>query len=403
MPALGAAQDTGTLLDWLKQEGESVTSGEPLMLVETDKSTVELEAPATGTLAAVTAAEGDQVPVGTVIAQILGPGESLPPESDLDASDPVDEPPSPDESRRPTSESPSAPPGASSPHVSDQRKATGAATRVQASPKVRRLAREQGIDLATVRGSGPDGAILSEDLDPASNSSGEAGERTAADRRDGSVWRAMASNVTRSWQAVPHFYLVRDVRAAALMAAVEHAGPPTTYTDLLIAVLARTLRDHPAMVAASTPDGIDIGVAVGTQDGLYVPVVHGADRLSLGQITELRRDLVQRVRIRQHTVRDMTGAAFTLSNLGMYGVDSFQAIVIDGQTGILAVGRITERVIVSDGHPAVAPALTLCLSLDHRLVDGMRAAEFFSALANQLEDASALADTQGLVVKAATS
>ena len=256
----------------------------------------------------------------------------------------------------------------------------------------------------------PDGAILAADLDGVAGAGAGDGTGTddgvganegagpGGDRRDSSVWRAMASNVTRSWQAVPHFYLHREISAYALAAARELAGPPATYTDLLIAVLARTLADHPSMAAARASEGVGIGVAVGTQDGLFVPVIHDADRLELTELTDRRRELVERVRTGLHTVPDMAGATFTLSNLGMYGVDSFQAIVTEGQAGILAVGRIADRVITRDGNFAVAPMMTLSLSCDHRLVDGMRAAEFLTALADRLEDGaglSALAAARG--------
>ena len=400
MPALGASQDTGTLLSWLKQEGDAVASGEPLMLVETDKTTVELDAPASGTLAAVSAAEGDEVVVGTVIALILGAGESLPEPAGPGGGDgPPATPPAPDV----TAPAPTGGSSAPAPQRGggDERVSAAATGRVPASPKVRRLAEERGIDLATVRGSGPDGAILAADLDATPDAGEGAGGAAgldglpAGDRRDTSVWRAMASNVTRSWQAVPHFYLLREISAAGLSAARDRAGRPTTYTDLLVAVLARTLRDHPALLAAPASEGIGIGVAVGTPDGLFVPVVHGADRLELGAVTERRRDLVDRVRTGRHTVTDVTGATFTLSNLGMYGVDSFQAIVTDGQTGILAVGRIVERVVARDGNFAIAPVVSLSLSCDHRLVDGLRAAEFLSDLAERLEDADALSDLTG--------
>ena len=368
MPALGVAQDTGTVISWLKNEGASVNKGEPLMVVETDKSTVELESPGSGTLVQVSAAEGDQVPVGTVIAYIQAVGESMPAERPVEPADIAVSTASPrdDSLSAQARADPSVP--------------QGTAGRYFASPKVRRLAAERGIDLATVEGSGPEGAILTADLEQARTS--------PRDLHRESVWRTMAANVTQSWQAVPHFYLDREVLAASLVAARNRVGLRTTYTDLLVTIVARALRDHPRMNCGKAHIGI--GIATGTPDGLFVPVLVDADRLSLAEVTSQRAQLVDRVRSSRHTARDLAGATFTISNLGMYGVDSFHAIVSDGQAGYLGVGRITERVVPRDGASVVASVLSLSLSCDHRVVDGMRAAEFLSAVVDAVENANSL-------------
>jgi pyruvate dehydrogenase E2 component (dihydrolipoamide acetyltransferase) len=335
MPALGMAQETGKLIRWLKRDGENVTKGEPLMEVETDKATVEVEAPATGVLSGISAAEGDDVPVGRAIAVILAAGET----------------------------------------------AAAPAPRASASPKAKRLAAERGIDITKVEGSGPGGAVLEEDVllaaGPLPNPVPPSGR--------GDLWKAMAQNVTRSWRDAPHFFVMREVDASALVAFRSRGPEGVTYTDLLVRAVAAALARHPRMNGGK-PE-VNIGLAVAVPDGLLVPVLHGADDLSLGDISASRRDLLERVQSNRMRANDLSGATFTISNLGMYGVDVFTAILIEGQAGILAVGRITDRVVARDGAPAVRPVMLMSLSCDHRLVDGARAAEFMQTLVEQLEKA----------------
>ncbi|TMC03617.1 MAG: 2-oxo acid dehydrogenase subunit E2 [Chloroflexi bacterium] len=341
MPALGMNQDTGRLLQWLKREGETVTRGEPLMEVETDKATVEVEAPASGVLARVTALPGDKVPVGELLAVILAVGEA-------DAAD-------------------------------------GA---VPASPLARRTARERGIDVAAVAGSGPDGAVKLADLPRATSS--PAGSR---------IWATMARRTAESWATVPHFYLEREVDASRLQSWRAHAtrtNAGCTVTDLLVRLVAACLRRHPLVngrwggegrVAA---DEIAIGIAVAVDDGLLVPVVRAADRLSLAEVSARRADLVERARAGRLRPDDLEGATFTISNLGMYAVDTFHGIVDWPQAAILAVGRIADRVAATDGGPRVCPSVHLSLSCDHRAVDGARAAAFLTDLGDLVEEPAAL-------------
>lgn len=331
MPALGLAQETGKLVRWLKRDGEQVAKGEPLMEVETDKATVEVESPATGTLTAITAAEGDDVKVGLAIATILGLGESAPP------------------------------PRAAAPG------------RAPASPKARRLAEERGVNLAHVVGSGPGGAILEEDVLQAADS-------TPAEP---TMWRAMSENVTRSWKQAPHFFVFQEVDASALVEERKQIPEQATYTDLLLRSVAGALAKHPRMNSGSKE--VNIGLAVAVPGGLIVPVIHGVDRLSVGEIAAQRRDVVDRVSSGRLRSADVTGGTFTVSNLGMYGVDLFTAILTEGQAGILAVGRIADRVVAQDGVAMVKPAMLMSLSCDHRLVDGARAAEFMRTLVDLIE------------------
>jgi pyruvate dehydrogenase E2 component (dihydrolipoamide acetyltransferase) len=358
MPALGMAQDTGKILRWFKSEGDSVTKGEPLLEIETDKVTVEVEAPGDGTLAGVRAGEGDEVPVGDVVAFLLAAGETVPEQA------PSAKPDAPATPTRP----------------SDKVSLGGErARRPLASPKARRLAKERGIDLDALAGDGP---IVAADVD-------RAGAQTVTSSR----WRAMADRVTRSWRDVPHFYLRREVDATALDAAKRRTDG-VTHTDLLVRSAAAALRKHPH-VNASWRDGgvvrhehVNVSVAVATDDGLVAPVVHGADRLDLAAIAERRRAIVDAAQTGSLRPQDVTGGTFTVSNLGMYRVDEFDAIVTEPQAAILAVGRIAERVVAVDGQPTVRPTLVLSLSFDHRVVDGARGAEFLDTLAQLIEEAT---------------
>jgi pyruvate dehydrogenase E2 component (dihydrolipoamide acetyltransferase) len=382
MPALGMAQDTGTVLRWLRGEGETVARGEPLLEIETDKATVEIEAPADGRLASVRAAAGDQVPVGQVVAVVLADGEV--------ASD----------------SAPAAPPEPA------QLPAQG---RRLASPKARRMAAELGIDIAQVDGTGPGGAVLADDVQAAGAAaaadthrpaqlepvSAAAPQPAANTVPTGSVWRIMAERTTESWQGVPHFFLHRQVDAGRLLswrtaARARPGGERTSHTDLLIRVVAETLARHPR-INATWRDGvvgleaeIGIGIAVATEDGLVVPVLRGAQALGLSGITQRRLELVERARSARLTPDDLTGGTFTISNLGMYGVDSFDAILNAPQAAILAVGRIADRVVPVNGAPAVRPMLELSLSCDHRVIDGARGAEFLDTLAALIEEPAGL-------------
>jgi pyruvate dehydrogenase E2 component (dihydrolipoamide acetyltransferase) len=379
MPALGLAQETGKLLRWLKAEGETVAKGEPLLEVETDKVTVELEAPADGVVAALRA-EGDEVPVGEIVAFVLAPGESAPEAAPAAA----------DVSRgeAAAAQAKAAVETASPPEQRPRRRL--------ASPKARRLARESGVDLDSVTGSGPHGSVLAADL-------AGAAENGAAAIETGAIWQRMAERVAKSWQTVPHFFLVREVDASRLEAwrGAVHSragGDGVTHTDLLVRICAVALQEHPR-VNATWRDGsvaaqeeINLGIAVAIDEGLVVPVVHGADRLSLAELAARRAELVEAARSGRLSPADVQGGTFTISNLGMYGVDAFLAVVNAPQAAILAVGRIAERVLAVDGAPAVRPTMTLALSFDHRVVDGARGARFLQTVAALVEEPAGLVD-----------
>jgi pyruvate dehydrogenase E2 component (dihydrolipoamide acetyltransferase) len=338
MPALEMAQDTGKLIAWRKQEGDRVSKGEPLLEIETDKAVVEIEAPGDGVLAGIKARDGAVVPVGQTIAWLLQPGETVP----------------------------------------------GAEIRI--SPKARRLAKERGVDLTTIKGSGPDGEIVADDVLGADDvlvgrpfqGRREGAESPALQDTASTAARLMAERTTASWTTVPHFFLSRDVDASALVAA-RSATADITHTDRLVWHVARALNKHPRMNGGQPQ--VNVAIAIATDDAVVTAAIHGADTLSVSEISARRRDLTERARAGRLQPADISGATFTISNLGMYHVDAFTAIIVPPQAGILAVGAIADRVVAIDGQPAVRPMLTLTLSCDHRVVDGARGAAFLNDVA----------------------
>ena len=372
MPALEIAQETGKLVSWRKKEGEAVVKGEPLLEIETDKAVMEIESPGDGVLAGIKAQPGADVPVGQTIAWIVRPGE-VPPTDEA-----------PMESGRKMAVTAAVLP--SSPSLSSAAPVKPGGGDVKISPKARRLAAERGVDLSQLRGSGSGGEILASDISAA------AGTRAVdpAIESASPVSRLMAERTTLGWTTVPHFFLARDVDAGALNEGRERLakqieksrGVKLTHTDLLVALIALVLVKHPRMNASWTGKGVrqnadvNIGVAIAVNDGVTAPVIHKADKIELGEIATQRRDLVERARSGKLRPADISRGTFTISNLGMFGVDAFTAIIMPPQAAILAVGRIVDRAVPVDGRPGIRPMMTLTLSSDHRVVDGARAAEF---------------------------
>jgi pyruvate dehydrogenase E2 component (dihydrolipoamide acetyltransferase) len=399
MPALEMAQETGKLISWLKKEGESVAKGEPLLEVETDKAVMEIESPGDGVLAGITVMAGTEVPVGRTIAWIVRPGE-VPPADDVAV-----------ESGRKITAAATSTAAPAIQHATAMSAAARSAASVKISPKARRLASERGVNLADVRGSGAGGEILASDILAAAESKAVALPATLdSDSGSGSpVSRLMAERTTQSWTTVPHFFVVREVDAGALNEARQKFGAEIeksriekttelklTHTDLLVALVARVLRKHPRVNARWTGAGvrsnaaINVGLAMAVDDGVVAPVIPNADKARLGEIAVQRRDLAERARGGKLRPADIAGGTFTISNLGMFGVDAFTAIIIPPQAAILAVGRITDRVVPvgvgPDARPGIRPMMTLTLSSDHRVVDGARAAEFLRDLVEAMNN-----------------
>jgi pyruvate dehydrogenase E2 component (dihydrolipoamide acetyltransferase) len=385
MPALEMAQETGKLISWLKKEGESVAKGELLLEIETDKAVMEIESPADGVLAGIKAQAGAEVPVGQTIAWIVRPGES-PPVDEVAAT-----------SGRQTG------PVASPTSIYESAKQTPLPKRaetepIRISPKARRLASEKGVNLSDIRGSGAAGEILASDIIAAAESKPS---MPPANVTSGSpIARLMAERTTQSWTTIPHFFVVREVDATGLNEARQKLGPAIekshdarlTHSDLLVALVASVLQKHPRINASWSGagvrmnSGINIGLAMAVEEGVVAPVIQSADKIELAEIMSRRRGLTERARGGKLRPDDIAGGTFTISNLGMFGVDAFTAIIIPPQVAILAVGAIGDRVVSVSGTPAILPMMTLTLSSDHRVVDGARAAEFMRDLVEAIRN-----------------
>jgi pyruvate dehydrogenase E2 component (dihydrolipoamide acetyltransferase) len=405
MPALEMAQETGKLLAWRKKEGDRVSKGEPLLEIETDKAVVEVEAPAEGVLAGIKAFEGAEIPVGQTIAWIVAPGEQPPADDAFTAAAPTVRA----GTHAKSEQSKSAP----IPVV----KADPSATKI--SPKARRRAKELGVDITTLRGSGADGEILASDVESAHGATAALGcpggpevsgcSALVANPRDRveaptTLGRIMAERTTQSWTTVPHFFVSRDMDARGLneyrsriAAEIERAQEiRVTHTDLLIALVSRVLLNHSRLNASWTVDGIrlhdhvNMGLAIAVEGGVVAAVIPNAHRASLFEIAQQRLELSGRAKASKLQPPDISGATFTISNLGMYKVDQFSAIITPPQAAILAIGAIADRVVAVDGKPAVRPMITMTLSCDHRVVDGARAAMFLDDLASAFVDPAKL-------------
>ena len=265
------------------------------------------------------------------------------------------------------------------------------------SPKARRLSKELGVDIATVRGSGAGGEILASDVQAAAATSQA---KTASLEVPTSIGRIMAERTTQSWTTIPHFFVTRDLEATELNRYRERVIDEIervhqiriTHTDLLVALIARLLLKHRRLNASWSAEGIhlhdhvNMGVAIAVNDGVVAGVIHNAQTASLGEIAKQRRDVAERARAGKLRPADIADATFTISNLGMYQVDQFSAIITPPQAAILAVGGISDRVVAVEGKPAVRPMMTVTVSCDHRVVDGARAAQFLGDLAEAIRD-----------------
>ena len=422
MPALGVAQQTGTLLKWLKKEGESVSKGEPLMEIETDKATVEIEAPASGILTQVIAQPGDEVPVGNRIALILMPGESAiaaPPPSPRPgiqsgaASAPL--PKNQEKSRG--IEKPAAPalPALSTRDDSGAGR-IGPSTvvraanpsgaliggRILASPAARRIAREQGVQLPIVKGSGPEGSILVRDvLDATATEAAQPNEVSA--RAEplslSTMRRIVGQRMVQSKLNAPHFYISMEIEMTAvgkLRREWRQRGAEVipSINDFILRACARALKEFPSVNSSYAEQeiklnkNINVGMAVALEEGLVVPVIRDADRLTLPELAARTRDLIDRAQKKKLFPLDYEGGTFTVSNLGMLGVDSFVAIINPPQCAILATGRMAPRVVADEDMLAIKSMMTATLSADHRIIDGAIGARFLQRVKKLLEEAS---------------
>jgi len=390
LPRLGQGMESGTIVRWLKSEGEPVEKGEPLFELDTDKVTQEVEAEAAGVLLKIAVAEGE-VPVGQTVAFIGAAGEPVP--ESVSAAAP--QPPQQEVMVSAPEPAPASPP--------DAAVASGNG-RIKASPLARRIARERGIDLSGIRGTGPDGRIVAEDVERSEAGAPAAPAVAPVSIPAGEVERVPLTNVrktiarrlTAAWQ-IPVFQLQASAdmtRVNALVARLRERDPDVrvTVTDVLTKVSAQALMRHREVNAEFTEEAIllhpsaNVGLAVAAPQGLVVPVIRSAERLSLTEIAGVRADLVGRARENKLRAEDIEGGTFTISNLGMYAVESFTAVLNPPQAAIVAVGATEDRVVAAGGETAVRPMVTLTATFDHRAVDGAPAAAFLQTLKESLED-----------------
>jgi pyruvate dehydrogenase E2 component (dihydrolipoamide acetyltransferase) len=390
LPRLGQGMESGTIVRWLKSEGEPVEKGEPLFELDTDKVTQEVEAEAAGVLLKIAVAEGE-VPVGQTVAFIGAEGEPVPESAPAAAPQPPQEEPK------------TSTPEPVQTSSSEAAVASGNG-RVKASPLARRIARERGIELSAIHGTGPDGRIVAEDVERAEAGAPTAPAAVRAPVPVGEVERVPLSNIrktisrrlTAAWQ-IPVFQLQTSAdmtRVNALVARLRERDPDVrvTVTDVLTKVSAQALMRHREVNAEFTEEAIllhptaNVGLAVAAPQGLVVPVIRSAERLSVIEIAGVRADLVARARENKLRAEDIEGGTFTISNLGMYAVESFTAMLNPPQAAIVAVGATEDRVVPAGGETAVRPMVTLTATFDHRAVDGAPAAAFLQTLKESLED-----------------
>jgi pyruvate dehydrogenase E2 component (dihydrolipoyllysine-residue acetyltransferase) len=407
LPRLGQGMESGTVVRWLKQEGERVEKGEPLYELDTEKVTQEVEADASGVLLKIAVQEGE-VPVGQTVALIGEEGEEIPQAEPEAAEAPEEEgsrAPARDEERERGKAASVQPQVASEKRVAEEHAPAQVDGRVKASPLARRIARERGIDLAGLRGTGPEGRIVAEDVEravaaPAPTRAPAPAVVTGEPEVEEltSIRKTIARRLTQAWEA-PVFQIsmsadmtrAQELRERLVELTREGEGKPTV-SDILTKACAAALLRHP-QVNAHFGDGAvtrfpsaDVGMAVATDRGLVVPVIRGAERLTLAEIAAARADLVSRARDARLTQGDLEGGTFTISNLGMYGVEQFVAVLNPPQVAILAVGAIEEKPVVVDGDFDVKPTMSLTLTCDHRALDGSVAAEFLGMVRALLEE-----------------
>jgi pyruvate dehydrogenase E2 component (dihydrolipoamide acetyltransferase) len=384
MPRLSDSMEEGTVVKWLVDVGARVERGQAVVEIDTDKATMEYEAEVAGTLLATLVPEGEDAAIGAVIAWVGEPGEEVPAGDGAPSARPADPAPA------------AAPAAAPAPPAGGDR--------VNASPVARRLARELGVDLATVGGSGRGGMISREDVEAAA-AGGTAREPTAkGDVRLEQLSRLQQTIARRMVEgdAAPDFAVEIDVdmtRCVALRGELgQGSGPAPTFNDLVVKAVALALRDFPRLNGSYTERGlelygrINVGVAVAIEDGLIVPTIFDADGKPLAQIASEARELATRVRDHTVTPAELEGGTFTISNLGMLGVRRFFPILNPPQAGILGVGEVARRAVVDgEGNIVSAHLMSLCLVCDHRIAYGADAARFLARLRKLLEEPAPLA------------
>jgi pyruvate dehydrogenase E2 component (dihydrolipoyllysine-residue acetyltransferase) len=389
LPRLGQGMEAGTINKWLKSEGDTVAKGEPLFEVDTDKVTQEVESDFAGVLLKIVLPSGE-APVGQTIAFIGEKGEAVPAEPAGAGS--ASGEPEPAETRKPEPRPSSA---------SARAEAQSNGGRIKASPLARRIARERGVDLASLSGTGPDGRIVAEDVERGGTAApGRAPAPTTSPEVESvpltSIRKTIARRLTAAW-AAPVFQLTVSAdmtRANELVARARELNPDVrvTVTDLLAKVCAQALMRHRDVNVQFADDALlrfptaNVGIAVAAPAGLVVPVVRGVERLSLAELASVRAEVVGRAREGKLTSQDLEEGTFTISNLGMYGIEQFVAVLNPPQAAILAVGAALDTPVVREGAVVVQPMLTMTLTVDHRAVDGAAGADFLRTVKQFVEE-----------------
>ncbi|HEY0305904.1 MAG TPA: pyruvate dehydrogenase complex dihydrolipoamide acetyltransferase [Longimicrobiales bacterium] len=417
MEALSPTMEEGRLVTWLKKEGDQVSEGDVLAEIETDKATMELVARGSGVLRKQMIAEGGSAPVGTVIGVIAGADEdisSIAGESvggGAQAAPAKAEPPK--EAEKKETPKPEAKPAAQSTATQtapppQPAAPTNGGGRAKASPLAKRLAAEAGLELKSVQGSGPGGRITKRDIEAAATQPAPAAGRAPARAPSGADYediplsqmrKTIAKRLATSLGPIPTFYLTIEVDMTHLQGArervnaiMEAQGVKVSINDFIIKAVAAALRQHPEVNAQWTDTSIrrfnrvHIGVAVAVEDGLITPVVRDADALGVAEISQQVRELAKRARDRKLQPEEYTGATFSISNLGMFGIDEFTAIINPPEAAILAVGRVEDKVVAHFGEIVAQPRMRVTMSCDHRVIDGATGAKFLQTLRQYLEE-----------------
>jgi pyruvate dehydrogenase E2 component (dihydrolipoamide acetyltransferase) len=428
MPKMGDGMEEGTLLEWLKKEGESVKSGEVIGTIQTDKATLELEAPGSGTLAGVLVPEGSTVPVGKPMAAIVKQGEALPPgwgggaasqagngQSQAQSAAPSAEgqtkaPANPPIELQQAAESNPVTPGGASAEfsVTPQQPAESITTdrgRIKASPLARKIAAAKGIDLSSVKGTGPGGRIVEKDVE-AATAQPAAPAPIAATASDTTVQlnrlrQITAKRTAESKQQVPHFYVTVEVDVERIlglreMFEAEESGK-VSINDFVVKASAFALRDMPEVNAVFQgasilqQGAINVGIAIAIPDGLTVAVIKNADRLPLRQIATASKDLAGRAKENKLSLDELSGSTFSISNMGMLDVDNFIAIINQPNSAILAISSARKKVVVGeDDEVEIRSRMNITCSFDHRVIDGAVGARFINVVKGYLENPSRL-------------
>jgi len=404
LPRLGQGMESGVIVRWLKAEGDTIARGDPLYELDTDKVTQEVEAEVDGVLTQIIVAEGE-VDVGATVAMIEGEGAESP---DGNSAQPEAQP-----SAKTTAPAAEAGPQVEEPAVAEAlplpepglRAPEGRAKTVKASPLARRIARERGVDLGSVRGTGPDGRVLAEDVEKAGTAGGATAAPSPVATPPGEVEvvqltqirKTIARRLTEAWTA-PVFQLgvAADMTETLalrekLVERLAEGDVKPTVNDVLVKLAAVALTRHTPVNATFAGEEIHrhpaahVGIAVAAPQGLVVPVIRDADRRTIQEIAQARADLVGRARNNKLTLPDLEGGTFTISNLGMFGVEQFVAVLNPPQVAILAVGAVKDEAVVQDGEVVVAPILRLTLTCDHRAIDGADGATFLQTLVALVE------------------